>query len=57
MRGQHPAAPAEARRQHQVGQPDQPGIVLDERGLGPLDIDGRAVGPGGGACVTLGYIL
>jgi hypothetical protein len=31
--------------------------VLDERGLGLLDVDDRAIGPGGGTCVTLGYIL
>jgi hypothetical protein len=31
--------------------------VLDERGLGLLDIDGRMRGSGGGGCVTLGYIL
>jgi hypothetical protein len=51
--GQHAAAAAEARRQHQVGDPDQPWVVLDERGLGLLDA-GRS---GRGGCVTLGYIL
>ncbi|GGX62235.1 hypothetical protein GCM10010510_03270 [Streptomyces anandii JCM 4720] len=41
VRGQDPPAPAQPRRQHQVGQPDQPRVVLDERGLGLLDIDDR----------------
>jgi hypothetical protein len=54
VRRQHPAAAAEARWQDQVGQPDQPGIVLDEGGLGLFETDARV---GGGGCVTLGYIL
>ncbi|WP_181803202.1 hypothetical protein [Streptomyces shenzhenensis] len=57
MRGQDAAAAREARWQYQVGEPDQPRVVLDERGLGLLDVDGRMRGSGGGGCVTLGYIL
>ncbi|MCZ0989583.1 hypothetical protein O1M54_35160 [Streptomyces diastatochromogenes] len=57
MGRQHPPAAAETRRQYQVGEPDQPGVVLDERGLGLFDVDDRSGGPGGGGCVTLGYIL
>ncbi len=54
---QYPATAAEAGRQYQVGEPDQPGVVLDERGLGLLDVDYRAGGPGGGGCGTLVYFL
>ena len=41
VRGQHPPVAAQARRQHQIGEPDEPRIVLDERGLGLLDVDDR----------------
>jgi hypothetical protein len=53
VRGHHAPAPAEARRQHQVGEPYQARVVLDERGLGLLDVDDR-LGGGRGA---RGYIL
>ncbi|MGC0377713.1 hypothetical protein RKD28_005229 [Streptomyces sp. SAI-229] len=48
VRGEHPPAPAPAGRQHQVGEPDEPGIVLDERGLGLLDAHDRTGRGGGG---------
>jgi hypothetical protein len=54
VRGQDAAALAEARRQHQIGEPDQPWIVLDERGLRLLDVDDRI---GGGPCGARGDIL
>ncbi|WP_331450867.1 hypothetical protein [Streptomyces prasinus] len=48
MRGQHPPAPVtRLRRQHQVREPDEPRIVLDEGGLGLPDVDERSVGGGG----------
>lgn len=57
VRGQDAAAPAEARRQHQIGQPGQARIVLDERGLGLLDVDDRVGRGGGGRCGGRGDIL
>ncbi len=36
MRGQDPAVPSERRRQDDVGEPHQTGIVLHEGGLGLL---------------------
>jgi hypothetical protein len=48
VRGQDAAAAAEVRRQHQIGEPDEPRVVLDERGLGLLDVDDR-LGGGRGA--------
>lgn len=53
--GQNAPAAAETGRKHQVGEPDEPRIVLDERGLGLLDIDGP-VG-GGSGCGARGDIL
>ncbi|MDF9812778.1 hypothetical protein [Streptomyces sp. SPB162] len=45
VRGQHPAVPAESGRQRQIRQPHQVRIVLDDRGLGLLDLDGRGTPP------------
>jgi hypothetical protein len=55
VRGQDAAAAAQPGWQHQIGQPDEPRVVLDERGLGLLDVDDRA--GGGGGCGALGDIL
>ena len=41
-----PGGCGRARRQHQIGEPDQPRVVLDERGLGLLDVDGGGGGWG-----------
>jgi hypothetical protein len=57
VRGQDPPAPAQDRRQDQIGQPDQPGVVLDERGLGLLDIDDGLGGGAGTGCGARGDIL
>jgi hypothetical protein len=44
VRGQDAPVAAEARGEHQIGEPDEPWIVLDERGLGLFDIDDRVGG-------------
>ncbi len=53
--GHYAPAAAQARWQHQVGEPHEPRVVLDERGLGLLDVDDRS--GGGGGCGALGDIL
>nr|BBJ54189.1 hypothetical protein SAVMC3_68180 [Streptomyces avermitilis] len=47
VRGQYPPVAAQARRQHQIGEADESRVVLDERGLGLLDVDDRSGGGGG----------
>ncbi len=56
VRGEHPPGAAHAARQHQVGQPDEPRVVFDERGLGLFDVHGRT-GRGGGRGGRGGGIL
>lgn len=41
VRREYPAVAAEAGREHQIGEPDEPRVVLDESGLGLLHVDDR----------------